>query len=425
MIKKLLVLGTSIGSVEIVQTAKKMGYYTIVTDNVDPDYSIAKKEADEYWSISTHDVGSLEKKCREENINAIFAGVSEFNLDRMKELTKSLRLPCYIEDASWKYARDKSEFKRKCREIGIPVVEEFAVSNPPLPKELGKIEYPVVVKPVDGTGNKGLSICYTEEELILGCRKAREVSGSSKILVERYIIGEETWNFYYLAEGESRYVYSERVFRQPGYPTYLYSFGSSATADTHEFGEQMNDKCIAFLKDIGCKNGLAWFQFIRDKEGRYYALEMAQRMSASICGRTKEKVVGINAVKWMLETAFGAEHTVEMLPKAYLPPFKAAHCVYFQFADRAGVVKTLKGYELLDPKRMQISIVTHEGSYVDKYRLLVRITFIAENGREMCDILREINEKTSILDDKGENMYIRFTDYGRVMDSHKGLFLHE
>ena len=45
MIKKLLVLGTSIGSVEIVQAAKKMGYYTIVTDNVDPDYSIAKKEA--------------------------------------------------------------------------------------------------------------------------------------------------------------------------------------------------------------------------------------------------------------------------------------------------------------------------------------------------------------------------------------------
>ena len=43
--KKLLLLGTSIGSVEIVQTAKEMGYYTIVTDNLDPELSIAKKNS--------------------------------------------------------------------------------------------------------------------------------------------------------------------------------------------------------------------------------------------------------------------------------------------------------------------------------------------------------------------------------------------
>ena len=117
--KKLLLLGTSIGSVEIVQTAKEMGYYTIVTDNLDPELSIAKKTADEYWSISTGDVDSLESKCRKEHVNAVFAGVSEFNLDRMQELTKRLGLPCYIEDAGWKYARDKSEFKKKCRETSV------------------------------------------------------------------------------------------------------------------------------------------------------------------------------------------------------------------------------------------------------------------------------------------------------------------
>lgn len=425
MIKKLLVLGTSIGSIDIVQTAKEMGYYTIVTDYLGPEQSIAKKAADEYWMISTHDVDSLESRCREEHVNAVFAGVSEFNLDRMKELTKILGLPCYIEDVSWKYARDKSEFKKKCKEIGIPTVDEFELTDPPLPQELAQIEYPVVVKPVDGTGNKGLSICYTEEALVEGCRKARELSNHSKILVERYIVGEESWNFYYLAEGEARYIYSGRVFRQPGYPTYLYSFANSASADTRVFGEQMNDKCIAFLKDIGCKNGIAWFQFIKDQEGRYYALEMAQRMSAGTPGRTMKKAVGINAIEWMLETAFGVQHTVEMLPKACFPPFHAAHCIYFHFADREGVIQSLKGYDRLNPEKMQVTMVTHEGSYVEKYRLMARITFIAKNGQEMCDILREINEKTSILDANGDNMYIRYTDYEQVLESHKGLFVHE
>ena len=64
-------------------------------------------------------------------------------------------MPCYIEDAAWKYARDKSAFKKKCREIGIPIVDEYTVSATPLPEELAVIEYPVVVKPVDGTGNRG------------------------------------------------------------------------------------------------------------------------------------------------------------------------------------------------------------------------------------------------------------------------------
>ncbi len=87
-----------------------MGCYTIVTDNLDPDYSPAKKEADEYWMISTNDLDALELKCKEEKVNAIFAGVSEFNLDMVKELTARLNLPCYIEDSAWKYARDKKVF---------------------------------------------------------------------------------------------------------------------------------------------------------------------------------------------------------------------------------------------------------------------------------------------------------------------------
>ena len=156
--QKLLILGTSLVSLEIVQTAKEMGCYTIVTDNLPPERSVAKLEADEYWMINTNEIDLLEKKCREENVNAVYSGASEFNLDVVKELTTRLNLPCYIDDEPWKYARDKRLFKEKCKEIGIPVVEDYDLSDPPRREELEQIEYPVVVKPVDGSGNKGISI---------------------------------------------------------------------------------------------------------------------------------------------------------------------------------------------------------------------------------------------------------------------------
>lgn len=420
--EKMLVLGTSLASIEIVQTAKEMGCYTIVTDNLSPEYSLAKKEADEYWMISTDDLEQLEQKCREEKIRGIFSGISEFNLDRVKELTDRLGLPCYIEKAAWKYARDKAAFKEKCKEIGIPVVEEYTLSEPPSAEELNRIEYPVVVKPVDGTGNKGLSICRNREELIEGCIKARNSSDRRKILVERYITGDESWHYYYLAGGEIRHAYSGRVYRQPGYPSFLYSFGISAVQDSREYKERINEKCISFLRDIGCKRGIAWFQFIRDREGRFYALEMAQRMSADHSGKQMKKATGINAIEWLLDIALGKDHSAEMLPPVSEPPYERAYCVYYHFADRAGTICSMQGYDQLDVEQYQVSLVVHEGDYVNKYRLMSRIAFCARNDREVCDHLRYINSKVQILNEKDEKMYVEFMDYDTVMESNKGLF---
>lgn len=423
--KKILILGTSLASVEIVQTAKEMGSYTIVTDNLPPELSLAKYEADEYWMISTADIDQLERKCREENISAVFAGVSEFNLDRVKELTDRLGLPCYIEEAAWKYARDKGAFKKKCREVGIPVAEEYAVSDPPIKQELRGIEYPVVVKPVDGSGNKGLSICYNDDELIVGCEKARNSSAGRNILIERYITGTESWHYYYLAGGEIRHVCCGRAYRQPGYPTYLYLLGTSSVQDLQEYKKELDDKCIALLRNIGCKRGIAWFQFIRDEKGRYYALEMAERMSADNSGKSIKKAIGVNQIAWMLDIALGNDHTADMLPKASEPPYNSVHCVYYHFAGREGRVSDIQGYEELDQEKYQVSVLTHKGDSINKYQMMVRIVFNAKNGREICDNVKYINSRTGILDENNQNMYIQFMDFDEVMESNRGLFVSE
>ena len=79
--EKLLMLGTSLMSREIVQYAKSQGVYTIVTDYLPPDKSTAKLISDEYWMINTSELDVLEKKCREEHVTAVMCGVSEFNLE--------------------------------------------------------------------------------------------------------------------------------------------------------------------------------------------------------------------------------------------------------------------------------------------------------------------------------------------------------
>ena len=62
--KKLLMLGTSYGSLEMLRYAKSKGIYTIVTDYQEPAHSVGKLVSDEYWMINTGDLDALEKKCR-------------------------------------------------------------------------------------------------------------------------------------------------------------------------------------------------------------------------------------------------------------------------------------------------------------------------------------------------------------------------
>ena len=64
--KKLLILAGESNLVTLVERAKELGIYTIVTDYYDTEHSPAKLVADEYWNISWTDIDALEKKCLEE-----------------------------------------------------------------------------------------------------------------------------------------------------------------------------------------------------------------------------------------------------------------------------------------------------------------------------------------------------------------------
>lgn len=418
--KRILMLGTSLGSREIIRKARERGWHTIVTDNLPPERSTAKQDSDEYWMISTADVEALEKKCREEGIDAVFAGVSEFNLDRVRILADDLHLPCYINPETWTFARNKRLFKRKCKEMGIPVVPEYPIPTPGDESSWERIEYPVVVKPVDGTGNAGLSICRNREELETGIRKVRAISTNPEIILEKYITGEESWNYYVAAEGSIQYAYSGRVFRQPGYPTFLYSFGISMAGGTDDYLARMNPRCTELLRNIGFREGIAWIQCLRDAEGNYYALEMAHRMSADVSGDVLEKCLGFNNVDWMLDTAMGIRHSEACLPGLIRRPYVGTVCVYYLFADHQGRIGRMEGVDRLDPSCFLTEQTIREGDEVRQYQMMVKITYAARKAEEIFRALQEINGTVRIEDSTGGDLIVRYTNFDAVREGLSG-----
>lgn len=179
--KKLLILGASSAEVTLVKRAQALGCYVIVTDNRE-DWSLspAKYVADEAWNVSWSDMESLTKLCKENGIDGITAGYSEFRVENLIKLCKILGLPCYITMEQLDITRDKIRFKEACRKYRVPVVNEY--DNPEV-----VTSFPLIVKPVDRGGSIGISIATDAESLKKAYAYAMDMSVTKQVIIEDFI----------------------------------------------------------------------------------------------------------------------------------------------------------------------------------------------------------------------------------------------
>ena len=204
--QKLLMLGTSKGNCEMVGTCKSIGVHTIVTDPRSPQESKAKLISDEYWMIDTSDVDTLEKKCIEEKVTGVCCRMVSFCIPVMMELCEQLNLPTYCTPESWHYTMDKYDFKALCRKNNVPVATDYFVSQPPTEEELNSVQPPVVVKAVDQSANRGMSYCYSVEDILPAIEYAHTFSKNKNIVIERMLKGIEYTAYYALQDGEAKLV---------------------------------------------------------------------------------------------------------------------------------------------------------------------------------------------------------------------------
>lgn len=421
--EKLLMLGTGLASKEIIQYAKSEGVYTIVTDYLPPEKSTAKLISDEYWMINTGDVDQLENKCKDEGVTAIICGVSEFNLEVCMELCKRLELPCYCTPEAWHYSRDKADFKELCKRLNAPVATDYYLSDDLTDEELRKVAFPVVVKPVDMSGNRGITYCYNEEELREAYRYARSISKNPKIVVERMLHGREWYSYYAIAEGEIRQIALNAMEAQPGELKNLYSLTTTVTDYVERFTAEINPSIEAVLKEIGCKEGIAWVQVMLDEDDHFYIIEMGYRLPGDMPFMIYPDIFGFDSVKWLVDYARGKKNTIEKLPMEQEHPYLKCGCGYSLWTCKAGKIGSIRGIDrILEMDGISYFSLHQEGEEFPEHRPIGVVGIVADSIDEFCGKIQTVNDTIEILDENGENMIIRYTDFEYLKNNYrKGL----
>lgn len=410
--KNILFLGTSFGSCELVEDAKKRGLHTIVTDYNPPERSAAKRIADETWDVSTGDTDLLERLCRERKIDAVFAGVSEFNLDQVLKLTDRLGLPCYISPGAWKTARNKRLTKKALVRAGVPVPADFHFlgdSEKEMRGFLRTFPYPVVVKPVDQCGGDGVSFCDSPEEAENAILLSRKLSSNPDFIVEERMGTEEFCAQYLAADGCYSLYSFQQYFKGQGEGETLPFFTNSDRKVLSEFRAGPDGAVRKMIADIGVKDGNVMVQMIRDSAGRLRVIEIGYRMSGDFPYKAIEASTGFSVSSFMLDTALGIPHSREDLIPEMRETGEDGWCGYTLRVWRGGTIAEITGSEEIgNCPDFLVDILHSPGKELPAGAFLGRIVFPYRSPADRREKIDRINRSVHVRSTDGEDMILHF-----------------
>lgn len=418
--KKMLVLGSDFFTLSVVKEAQKQGVYVIVADLM--ENSPTKSAANEKWLVSTADLDKLQKLCIENSVSAIMFGASDFNVEKGRELCRRLNLPIYCDsELAWNASRNKSLFKKVCKEVGVPVARDYKLTDALSENEIKDVVYPVVVKPVDKSGNRGVTFCSNREELIEGYNFARSISDVEDIIVEQKLTGTEHHVCYAVGNGDVRLVSFAEANHDSKQASNIYSFERNTSRFLKQYIDEVNDYVIAVFKKLECREGVVWVDTMRDEnDGKFYILEMGYRFAGAMAScPLYEKVSGFNAVKWMVESSLGINHTSDLMPKALNSAYKSTLGLAHMFTKKDGVITKIEGLDIINKiPDVFIDMPKGVGDSVRGLATIALISIYGESCEDLINKLKIINDSFKVLDEHNDNLLIYYTDYNNILKTY-------
>lgn len=413
--KKLLVLGGTQISCEIIRAAKKMGCLVGVTDYNPIEKSPGKRLADTIYDISVADVDEVVKLIHHEKIDGVITGFGDIILPYYADICEKAGLPSYGTRQQFETFINKERYKPLLRRFGIPTVEEYEVDINRFDETTSNIHYPVLVKPADSSGARGISICNDKEQLKVAINKAKSFSKTGIVLVERYIEGREVtvfWLFkdgkYYLTGIGNRHVKynQEGVIPLPVGYTYPASI-------TNTYRETIEEKCKEMFRSQGIRNGMMFMQ-CKVEGGVPIVYDIGFRFTGTLEYYNFKQACDFDPMEMMISFALTGSMGEPDLEQKVDPAFHGRYGFNVSCLSAPGKIDKLLGRdEVLGFPEVAASVIAHyPGETITEAMkgLLAQITIrtlgTVNTEDELYPTMKKIEKTIQILSPEGKNLML-------------------
>lgn len=357
--KKLLVIGAGFLQDFVIQKAKKMGYETLTVD-ADPN-AVGFKSADRYAVVNIVDEKACLEYARKENIDGVLTAATDYGVLTAAYVAREMNLPGLNYEAA-QLIKNKYRVRKCLFDSHIDDTEQaYEIDKDTDLKDLcGKLSFPVMVKPCDGSGSRGASRVDSPEDFQKACSAAMDSSITHRAEVETFITGTEYGAESLVAGGEVHVLGIMRKWMTK--PPYYAELGHAIPTDLPHEVEERARQCVEnAIKALGINFGSVNMDMLITKEGKIHIIDIGARMGGNMIGPCVIPYgTGIDYMANMIRNAVGDE--TDFTPTSH-------GCVATRLlAFDDGVVKRLPDFAALE-KEYGVEIYHHleVGQRVNEY----------------------------------------------------------
>ena len=321
MVKTILFVAGGIEAVQGIQKAKRMGLRIVVSD-IDPK-APGFQYADDCLIVSAYDVEStvnaaIQYSRKNHPINAVISVGADVPLT-LASVAEALGLPGNSL-ASARLAADKLAMKQKFTEDRVPVPWFCQVNNVRNLTDIVRREgYPLVLKPVDSRGARGVLRLTEKVDLEWAYQESHRHSPTGRVMVERFLPGPQV-STESLVVGSAAYTpgFADRNYEfLERYAPFIIENGGELPSSLPEKIQKLVRQVVQqAANSMGITNGVVKGDIVV-YNGKPYVIELAARLSGGyFCSVEIPLNTGVDFVEQAIRQALGERiNPVDLLPK--------------------------------------------------------------------------------------------------------------
>lgn len=277
--KKLAIIGASYLQEPLIQKAKSRGIETHVFAWEAGD--VGEKSADHFYPISIVEKDEILEKCRQTGIDGICSISSDLAAVTVNYVADKMGLTCNSAECTY-LTTNKHLMREAFEKNGDPSPKSILV-NSAKDTEGISLNFPVIVKPLDRSGSRGITKVESTEELDNAIEKALEAGFEKSVLIEEFVEGVEYSVEYISWEGEHTFLALTKKYTT-GAPAFIET-GHMEPADVDDDTlERIKNVTVHALDSLKVRYGASHSEIKISKSGEIKLIEIGARMGGDNIG---------------------------------------------------------------------------------------------------------------------------------------------
>lgn len=363
--KKLMLLGGIRYLLPAIEAAHRHNYYVITVDYL-PN-NIAHKYSDEYHNVSILDKEAVLRLAQELQIDGILSYAVDPGVVTAAYVAEKMNLPftCSYETAC--ILQDKSKFRKFLSDNGFNVPNAKGYSNAKEAlKDIDYFNWPVIVKPVDSAGSKGVTRVDDPEKLQDAIAFALEESHNGHFIIEDFLEKEglSSGSESFFVDGELKYnAFYDQLFDSEAINPYTPSSECWPSNKSEAVLNDTRQQLQRLGSLLGFRTGLLNVEFRQCKNGKVYLMEVSPRAGGNRLAEILNYATDVDIIESEILKALD-----NSIPSIHEPNYNGFYSILVLHSERDGIFRGVvidKDFEHCYVVEKELRVV--EGDYVSAF----------------------------------------------------------